>query len=184
MLWFAIPGIVILVLFFSLRKTEVDYYVLKPVDFDYTILASCSVGYPKPLDMTFQQEGTVKEVLVKEGDAVKKGQPLIKLDDFKQKQQVAIDESSLKAIELRLKNAKEEMLPNLREKLREAEINLQQAKSTLERSEPVFHKSLRDRNLQPAAGSGQLYSAGSAGRAGFRSGFAFSGQKGGAPHAH
>ncbi len=133
----AILGTFILVLFFTLRKTEVDFYVLKPVDFDYTILASCSVGYPKPLDMTFQQEGTVKEVLVKEGDAVKKGQVLIKLDDFRQKQQVAIDESSLRAIELRLKNAREEILPNLREKLREAEINLQQARSTLERYKKI-----------------------------------------------
>lgn len=128
-----IIGIVILALFLSLRKKEVDYFVLEPRDFDYTILASCSVGYPKPLDMTFQQEGTVKEVLVSEGDSVKKGQKLIQLDDFKQKQQLAIDQSSVKSIELRLQNAREEMLPNLKERLREAEINLQQARSTLDR---------------------------------------------------
>ncbi len=128
-----IIGIVILTLFLSLRKKEVDYFVLEQRDFDYTILASCSVGYPKPLDMTFQQEGTVKEVLVSEGDSVKKGQKLIQLDDFKQKQQLAIDQSSLKSIELRLQNAREEMLPNLKERLREAEINLQQARSTLDR---------------------------------------------------
>lgn len=128
-----IIGIVILTLFLSLRKKEVDYFVLEQRDFDYTILASCSVGYPKPLDMTFQQEGTVKEVLVSEGESVKKGQKLIQLDDFKQKQQLAIDQSSLKSIELRLQNAREEMLPNLKERLREAEINLQQARSTLDR---------------------------------------------------
>lgn len=123
----------VLATFLSLRKKEVEYFVLQPRDFDYTVLASCSVGYPKPLDMTFQQEGTVREVLVKEGDQVKKGQVLVQLDDFKQKQQLAIDQSSVKSIELRLQNAREEMLPNLREKLREAEINWQQAQSTLDR---------------------------------------------------
>lgn len=128
-----ILGLIVLAVFLSLRKKEFEYFILEPRDFDYTVLASCSVGYPKPLDMTFQQEGTVREVLVKEGDPVKKGQVLVQLDDFKQKQQVSIDQSSVKSIELRLQNAREEMLPNLREKLREAEINWQQARSTLDR---------------------------------------------------
>ncbi|MCX7973928.1 MAG: efflux RND transporter periplasmic adaptor subunit [Candidatus Aminicenantes bacterium] len=126
-----------LFLFFNFKKKEVDYFVLKPVDFEYTILASCSVGYPKPLDMNFQQEGVVKEVLVKEGDSAKKGQKLLQLDDFKPRQQLEIELASLKLIELKLQNAQEEILPNLREKLREAEINLQQAKSLLDRYRQV-----------------------------------------------
>lgn len=123
----------IIVLFISLKRSEVDYFLLHPVDVNYTILASCSVGYPKPLDMTFQHEGIVKNVLVREGDRVFKGQKLIELDNFKQRQQLAIDQASLKSIELKLKNARETILPNLRENLREAEFNLQMAKINLER---------------------------------------------------
>ncbi len=128
---------IILILFLSLRKKEVDFFILKPVDFNYTILASCSVGYPKPLDMSFQQDGLIKEVYVKEGDGVKKGQKLIQLDDFKQRQQLAIEQNTLKSIELKLKNAREEILPNLKEKLREAELNWQQAKSLYDRYRQV-----------------------------------------------
>lgn len=128
---------IILILFLSFRKKEVAFFILKPVDFDYTILASCSVGYPKPLDLSFQQEGIIKEIQVKEGDQVKKGQILIQLDDFKQRQQLAIDQNLLKSIELKLQNAREEILPNLKEKLKEAELNLQQAKSLLDRYRQV-----------------------------------------------
>lgn len=128
---------IILTLIFSFRKKEVAFFILKPIDFDYTILASCSVGYPKPLDLSFQQEGVVKEVHVKEGDQVKKGQKLIQLDDFKPRQQLLIEQSSLKSIELKLQNAREEILPNLKEKLKEAELNLQQAKSMLDRYRQV-----------------------------------------------
>lgn len=128
-----LSAICILALFISLKRSEVDYFILRPIDIDYTILASCSVGYPKPLDMTFQQEGIVKDVLVREGDKVLKGQKLIELDNFKQRQQLAIDQASLKSIELKLKNARETILPNLRENLREAEFNLQIAKVNLDR---------------------------------------------------
>lgn len=128
---------IILILFLSFRKKEVAFFILKPVDFDYTILASCSVGYPKPLDLSFQQEGVVKEIQVKEGESVQKGQILIQLDDFKQRQQLAIDQNLLKSIELKLQNAREEILPNLKEKLKEAELNLQQAKSLLDRYRQV-----------------------------------------------
>lgn len=128
---------IILFFFISFQKKQVAFFILNPVDFDYTILASCSVGYPKPLDMSFQQEGVVKEVKVKEGDQVKKGQKLIQLDDFKQWQQLLIEQNSLKSIELKWQNAREEILPNLREKLKEAELNLQQAKSLLDRYRQV-----------------------------------------------
>lgn len=53
-------------------KKEVDFLILKPVDFDYTLLASCLVGYPKLLEMSFQQEGIIKEGSVKEGDKAEK----------------------------------------------------------------------------------------------------------------
>lgn len=129
--------VLISILFIYFRKKEVAFFVLKPVDFDYTILASCSVGYPKPLDMSFQQEGVIKEVQVKEGDLVKKGQKLIQLDDFRQRQQLLIEQNALKSIELKLQNAREEILPNLKEKLKEAELNLQQAKSLLDRYRQV-----------------------------------------------
>lgn len=115
------------------RKTKADAFVLKPVDLTYTILANCTVDYPKPLDMTFLREGVVRSVEVKDGDAVAKGQTLVRLDDFEARRNRDIRADTLRAAELRLKNAREEGLPNLQERLREFEVNLEQAQRTLKR---------------------------------------------------
>lgn len=117
----------------SLKKTKVDYFVLKPIDIQYTVLATCTVDYPKPLDMTFLEEGIVQAVEVNDGDRVQKGQALIQLDNFEAQRNLTIAIDNLKASRLKLKNAREEILPNLQEKLKEYEVNLTQAEQMLQR---------------------------------------------------
>ncbi len=126
-------ALVFFLAFGSLKKMKVDFYVLKPIDLSYTILANCTVDYPKPLDMTFLENGIIQAVEVKEGDRVKKGQKLVLLDDFEAKRNLIISTDNLKAAQLRLKNAREEILPNLKEKLKEYEVNLEQATMMLQR---------------------------------------------------
>ncbi|NTV82058.1 MAG: hypothetical protein HGA24_11630, partial [Candidatus Aminicenantes bacterium] len=52
----------VVLIFRATRKTEADHYVLKPIDLNYTILANCTVDYPRPLDLTFQTAGVVLAV--------------------------------------------------------------------------------------------------------------------------
>ncbi len=133
-----LPGAVVLGLAavfvaFGLKKAPVDFYVLKPIDLDYTILANCTVDYPRPLDLAFLQEGVVRAVPVKEGDLVTKGSLLVQLDDFDAVKNLAIRSDTQRSAELKLRNAREEVLPSLREKLREYDLNLKQAERTRDR---------------------------------------------------
>ncbi|MCU0243262.1 MAG: efflux RND transporter periplasmic adaptor subunit [Acidobacteria bacterium] len=147
------------------KRTPVDSYVLEPVDLDYTVLANCTVDYPKPLDLTFLREGIVSDVAVEEGDAVTKGLVLARIDDFDAERNLAISADSLRSAELKLRNAREEVLPNLGEKLNEYEVNLKQAalnrdrytellaaggvsKADLERAEKEYQRALSQYNQQ------------------------------------
>lgn len=117
----------------ALKKTEADAYVLEPIDLNYTILANCTVDYPMPLDMTFLREGVVRSVGVTDGDFAAKGRELVRLDNFEAERNRTISADNLRSAELSLKNAREEILPNLEEKLREYEVNLGQARLMLKR---------------------------------------------------
>jgi len=161
----AAGAVVVLVVLNALKKTEADAYVLKPMDLNYTILANCTVDFPLPLDMTFLREGIVRSVEVKDGDQAAKGQTLIGLDDFESKRNLTIAADTLRAAELRLKNARDEVLPNLGEKLKEYEVNLDQArlmvkryteleaaggisKAELEKTEKEYQRALSQYNQQ------------------------------------
>ena len=114
-------------------KIQADFIRLKPVDLQYTILANFTVEYPVPLEMKFFQEGTVKAVKAKEGDDLTKGQIIIELDDFKAQQEYIISQKELEVAEIKLKNAREEMLPQLEEKLKKLEADLAQAELMVKR---------------------------------------------------
>jgi HlyD family secretion protein len=120
-------------IFRATRKTEADYYVLKSIDLNYTILANCTVDYPRPLDMSFQTGGIILAVEVADGDRVTHGQTLVRIDDFEARRNLAIREDNLRSAELKLKNAQDEVLPSLAEKLRESEGVRDQAERTLKR---------------------------------------------------
>lgn len=125
--------VAVLVILRVYRKTEADYYVLKPIDLNYTILANCTVDYPRPLDMSFQTGGIILAVEVADGERVSHGQTLVRIDDFEARRNLAIREDNLRSAELKLKNAQDEVLPSLAEKLRETEGVRDQAERTLKR---------------------------------------------------
>jgi HlyD family secretion protein len=149
----------------ALKKQSVDFYVLRPFDLSYTILANCTVDYPKPLDLSFQAGGTLGAVEVKDGERVARGRPLVRLDAFEAERNLAISADSLRSAEFKLANAREELLPNLREKLAEYELNLEQAelnrkryaqllaaggvsKADAEKAEKEYQRALSQRNQQ------------------------------------
>ena len=129
----AVLVVTVLLIFRATRKTEADHYVLRPIDLNYTILANCTVDYPRPLDMSFQAGGIILAVEVADGERVSHGQTLVRIDDFEARRNLAIREDNLRSAELKLKNAQDEVLPSLAEKLRETEVVRDQAARTLKR---------------------------------------------------
>lgn len=110
-----------------LKKDAVDFYVLRPFDLRYTVLANATVDYPQPVLLSFLQAGAVAAVEVKDGETVAKGRLLVRLDDFEAQRNLAINADGLKSAEFRLRNARDQVLPSLRQKLDEYELNLEQA---------------------------------------------------------
>jgi len=115
------------------RKIKAEFIKLQPVDLQYTVLANFTVEYPVPLEMKFFQEGTVKTIKAREGDELAKGQIIIELDDFKAQQEYIISQKELEAAQIKLKNAREEILPKLEEKLKKLKADLDQAESMVKR---------------------------------------------------
>ena len=112
--------------FRAARKTEADAYVLRPIDLNYTILANCTVDYPRPLDMTFLIGGVVKSVEVADGQRVSEGQVLVQLDDFEARRNLAIRADGLRSADLKLRDARDEVVPSLRGRLQETEATQNQ----------------------------------------------------------
>ena len=167
LVYFAAAGLALaaFLVYGGLKRSAVDYYVLKAIDLDYTVLANCTVDYPKPLDLSFQREGIVRSVGVKDGDRVTKDLVLAQVDDFDAERNLAISADNLRSAELKLENARKEILPNLREKLNEYELNLKQAtlnrdryaellaaggvsKAELEKAEKEYQRALSQYNQQ------------------------------------
>ena len=98
----AILIVAVLVILRVHRKTEADHYVLRPIDLNYTILANCTVDYPRPLDMSFQTGGIILAVEVADGQRVSHGQTLVRIDDFEARRNLAIRENNLRSAELKL----------------------------------------------------------------------------------
>ncbi|HSA97000.1 MAG TPA: biotin/lipoyl-binding protein, partial [Acidobacteriota bacterium] len=133
----AVLVVAVLLVLRARHKTEADHYVLQPIDLTYTILANCTVDYPRPLDLTFQTAGVVLAVEVADGQRVSHGQALVRLDDFEARRNLAIRADGLRSAELKLKNVQDEVLPSLAEKLRESEAVRAQAERTLKRSREI-----------------------------------------------
>ena len=129
---------VALIAFLLLKKPAAEYFVLKRTDVDYKILASCTVGFPEPYEMTAKVEGDVKRIAVGEGQIVKKGGLLIQVDDFKEMQNLTIAENNYQNSKLKLLNSREEIYPRLSEQQNDAQAALTDAKNHAERIKSLY----------------------------------------------
>ncbi|MBN2346522.1 MAG: HlyD family efflux transporter periplasmic adaptor subunit [Candidatus Aminicenantes bacterium] len=118
---------------FLLRRPAGEDFVLKRIDVDYSILASCVVSFPKPYDMVAKAGGDVVAIPASEGLRVKKGTLLVQIDDFGERQNLAIALSNYEGVKLKMVNAREEVYPRLREQLNDASASLDEARSHAER---------------------------------------------------
>jgi multidrug efflux pump subunit AcrA (membrane-fusion protein) len=125
---FSLIIIAIFIVFSISKPQKADFITLKRQDFKYTILANCTVDYPKPLDIKSTSESLVKAIYKKEGEKVKKGEIIILLDDSEEIRRLKIASNNIISLNKKIKNIKNVELPNLYEKEKELKLELELAK--------------------------------------------------------
>ncbi len=99
-----------------------------------TVVASGHVETPYRVEIGSQITGTVEEVLVQEGERVRKGQPLISLESRELKGAVVQTQGAVAQADARIRQLNELTLPSAKEALAQAQANLVNAKQTFDRT--------------------------------------------------
>lgn len=135
-----LAGVVLLAVLIVLftKNPQDDFYTLERRDIEYRILATCTVQFPEPYTLTAKAEGTVTAAPVAEGQKIRQGDLLVQLDDFKEKQNLAIALSNYENARLKTINAREEDYPRLLEQLTNVEISLAEARTHAQRLSRLF----------------------------------------------
>lgn len=103
-----------------------------------TVVASGHVETPFRTEIGSQITGTVEEVLVREGQHVDKGQPLISLSSRELTAAVVQARGAVEQAEARIRQLVELTLPSAREALSQAQANLLNAQQTFNRTSQLF----------------------------------------------
>jgi HlyD family secretion protein len=103
-----------------------------------TIVASGRVETPYRVDIGSQVVGTVAKVPVAEGDRVKAGQVLVVLESREAEALVKQADVAVAQAEARLRQLRELQLPVASQSLRQAEVNLENARATQERNRRLY----------------------------------------------
>jgi len=99
-----------------------------------SVVASGHVETPYRVEIGSQITGTVADVLVKEGERVSKGQPLISLEARELKAAVGQAQGAVAQAEARMRQLDELTLPSARETRAQAQANLANAQVTFDRT--------------------------------------------------
>lgn len=111
--------------------------VVDPVergDLVQTVVASGHVETPFRVEIGSQITGTVSEVLVEEGQRVRKDQPLIAIEAAEQKAAVVQAEGAVAQADARMRQLRELTLPAAQEALKQAQANLLNARRSFDRT--------------------------------------------------
>jgi HlyD family secretion protein len=103
-----------------------------------TVVATGNVLTPYRVNISAQITGTVRQVLVDEGQQVTKGQPLIALEDSELKASMVAAEGSLAEAEARIRQLKELTLPTALETLKQMQASLVDAQKTFDRASSLL----------------------------------------------
>ena len=113
---------------------EVVVYPVERGDLVRTVVATGHVETPYRVEVGSQITGTVREVLVEEGQSVAAGQPLVLLDDSELKAAAVSAQGAREQAVARLRQMTELSLPAARETLEQARANLANAQAAYERA--------------------------------------------------
>jgi HlyD family secretion protein len=103
-----------------------------------TIVSSGRVETPYRVDIGAQIVGTVAQVPVEQGDRVKAGQTLIVLEASEAEAVVKQAQLSVAQAEARIRQLRELQLPVASQSLRQAQVNLENARAQLERNQRLY----------------------------------------------
>jgi HlyD family secretion protein len=117
----------------------VPAYPVVRVDFVQTVVASGHVEAPYRVNVGAQITGIVAAIPVSEGQQVKAGDVLIRLDDQEARAAVVQAESALAQADARLRQIAEVTLPAARETLAQAQATRANAEQTFERASQLAH---------------------------------------------
>ncbi|MEO8318755.1 MAG: efflux RND transporter periplasmic adaptor subunit [Bradyrhizobium sp.] len=104
-----------------------------------TVVASGHVETPYRVEIGSQITGTVDDVLVREGERVTRGQPLISLEARELKATVVQAQGAVAQAEARIKQLDELTLPSAQEALAQAQATLLNAQRTFDRTSQLEH---------------------------------------------
>lgn len=113
---------------------KVPAYRVVRSDLLQTIVASGRVETPQRVDIGSQITGTVAEIPVVEGQAVKAGQVLVVLDSREPRAALEQAHAAVLQAQARLRQIREVALPAAEQALQQANVNLQNAKRQFERT--------------------------------------------------
>lgn len=99
-----------------------------------TVVASGHVETPYRVEIGSQITGTVEDVLVREGEKVASGQPLISLESRELRATMVQAQGAVAQAEARIKQIEELTLPSAREALTQAQATLLNAQQTYDRT--------------------------------------------------
>ena len=119
---------------------QVSSYVVKRGDLVQAVVASGRVESPRRVEIGSALVGTVVAVPVAEGQAVKAGQLLVRLDDAEARTAVAAAQSAVAQAEARVAQLARTSLPVASEAARQAETNLVNAERSLLRNRELFDR--------------------------------------------
>ncbi len=120
-------------LFVSCGEKEQEIYTLKPVNLDYTVLASCTVSEPKPYKVKAKAGGDIIQLNVTEGTRVEKGETVALIDDYRERRNLTISKNRLASINLQIEDSKKNELPRLQEQLKKDAATLSNSERYMNR---------------------------------------------------
>jgi HlyD family secretion protein len=109
-------------------------------DFVQTVVASGHVETPHRVDIGAQITGAVVRVPVAEGQNVKAGDFLVELDTTELRASERQAELAVTQAQARLRQLREVQAPVAEQTLRQAQVNLDNARATLRRNQDLFEK--------------------------------------------
>jgi HlyD family secretion protein len=117
---------------------KIPVYTVARGDIVQTVVASGRVEAPLRVEIGSQITGTVAAIPVAEGQFVKAGQMLIRLDDSEAQAQVEQGRSAVLQAETRLRQLHETDLPIAEQSQRQAEADLRNARLQFDRSKKLY----------------------------------------------
>ena len=119
---------------------EVAVETAKRRDFVQSVVASGHVEAPNRVDLGSQITGTVARIPVAEGQAVKAGELLVELESAELRAATRQAEVAVTQAQARLRQLREVQTPVAEQTLRQAQTNLDNARSQQRRNEDLFQK--------------------------------------------